>query len=90
MPKKCSKKEGYQFKEGEHLCPHCQGQRFVEMTTAPGYIKTCTLCNGEGKVDWIKKATGYVRTKHKEKPKWAIPSSVIVKPAKGVVNNGKN
>lgn len=89
MPKKCSKKEGYQFKEGEHLCPHCKGDRFVEIDEAPGYIKTCSLCEGAGKVDWIKKATGYVRTKN-TKTNWAVPSNGMVKPAKGVVTNGKN
>lgn len=51
-------------------CPYCNGDCFKEIEHAPGYIRTCPLCDGEGIVDWIKKITGYVKKSHEPSGIW--------------------
>ena len=64
-------------------CKHCNGAGIVSMNPDDPtceYVKMCPLCKGEGYVDWITYAIGYVEPKgldmawhptdSNKKPKW--------------------
>jgi hypothetical protein len=42
------------LKEGEILCPVCNGRMCIE--TKEGAIGTCHRCLGKGKLDWVQAA----------------------------------
>lgn len=58
------KKIHLKLNEGEEFCKTCDGDGMVKSTKSyPGLIKKhglllCVDCMGDGKIDWIEKATG--------------------------------
>ena len=50
------KKQVINLKEGEEFCRKCNGKGRVPVRD--NIMLTCSLCNGDGKYDWIEKITG--------------------------------
>jgi len=76
--------ENSKLPEGTKQCKHCDGDGFVPMKEDPMYIRGCPVCKGDGYVDWITYAVGYVKEKESIVAVWpAIPSSNVVSKPKG-------
>lgn len=55
------KKHLVDLNEGEEWCPKCKGVGVIKLPGITGWFnKTliCSECFGDGKIDWIEKATG--------------------------------
>ena len=47
--------------DGEMFCPKCDGKGKLKQTGCyftTNFVLTCDKCLGDGKIDWIEKATG--------------------------------
>ncbi len=50
-----------QLNDGEKFCPKCDGKGKVKQNgyyLTTNIVLTCDKCLGDGKIDWIEKATG--------------------------------
>ncbi len=55
------KKQLDDLKDGEEWCPKCKGKGIVKypgIARLPRKGLICSECFGDGKIDWIEKATG--------------------------------
>lgn len=67
--------------DGTKQCKHCNGDRLIPMKEDPMYIRRCPVCKGDGYVDWITYAVGYVESK-KLIAAWPAPTNSNVTKAK--------
>ena len=54
------------LEEGEEFCTKCKGEGIIVRKRRSGLFRNsvrlcCSKCNGDGKVDWVEKATGKKR-----------------------------
>lgn len=65
------------LEDGEEFCKKCNGEgmvvsrRYHEPLIKKGHLLLCDKCDGDGKVDWIEKATG---KRIKPIPEWRPPA----------------
>jgi DnaJ-class molecular chaperone len=65
------------LKEGEIICPKCNGTGGIESGSLRDAAKTCRKCFGDGKLDWIEAAMGKVR--RMLQGKWTVDYSEKMK-----------
>ena len=65
------------LKEGEILCPKCNGAGGIESGSLRDAAKTCNRCFGVGKLDWIEACMGKI--KRRLKANWNVDFSEDMK-----------
>jgi len=65
------------LKEGEIICPKCEGKGCFSVPGEPELLKACSKCLGAGILDWIEAIVGKVR--RRLKAKWTVDVSKDIK-----------
>ena len=72
------KKQLVDLNDGEEWCPKCKGKGLIKHQGGPRLLRKgliCSECFGDGKIDWIEKATG-------KKPRVGGHSKVLIGPGR--------
>ncbi len=55
---KCKDCDDMKLEDGEYICKTCKGKGAFHSSNPNGASRTCHICNGSGKIDWIINVVG--------------------------------